>query len=266
MSQARGSRLDEKVVLVTGAGRGLGRSIAFASAAAGADVILAGRSVDAMEQVAKEIRDDLGRRVVVVKLDVQDERSVIGGMQAADAAFGRIDVLVANSGIAGPTSPLWEISAEDWDRTLAVNLRGTFLCCREVIPMMSRHASGSIVVVGSMTGKRPLENRTPYAASKMALVGFVRTAAVEAGPLGIRVNLVSPGPVKGQRLDDVVAKLATVHETSAEEALAVLSQGLPLGRLVKPEDVAAAVTFLASDEAEGITGEDLNVSAGITMY
>lgn len=261
----RPSRLSGKVVLVTGAGRGLGRVIALRCAAEGADVVLTGRSRPSLDQVAEEV-GRTGRRAAVAELDLRDEQSISAGVAEAQAAFGGIDVLVANSGVAGPTAPIWDVSTTEWADTFAVNVTGTFLCLRELLPGMVDRGGGSVVVIGSMTGKRPLANRSPYAASKMALVGMVRTAASDAGPYGVRINLISPGPVAGERLERVVANLAAAEGLPEEEALARLSRDAPLPRLVRPEDVAAAVTFLASEDAASITGEDLNVSAGTVTY
>jgi NAD(P)-dependent dehydrogenase (short-subunit alcohol dehydrogenase family) len=177
-----------------------------------------------------------------------------------------VDVLVANSGVAGPTAPLWEVTQEDWDETHAVNVRGPFLCCRAVLPGMVQRRSGSIVLIGSMSGKRPLANRTPYTSSKTALIGLVRTLAAETGPYGVRVNLISPGPVTGPRFDAVLEGQARVTGRSTEDLRTEFAAESPLRRLVDPEDVAAAVVYLGGDGSRSITGEDLNVNAGIAMY
>lgn len=184
--------------------------------------------------------------------------------QAAEA-LGPVDVLVANSGIPGPSAPLWEIEPGEWRQTLDVNVTGTYLCCRAVLPGMIESGGGSVVIIGSMTGKRPLEGRSPYAASKLALVGLTRTLAVDAGKHDIRVNLVSPGPVRGKRLEWVIEKQAEARGLSVDQARQAFKAGSPLHRLVDPDDVAQAVVFLASDEAVGITGTDLNVSSGMVM-
>jgi NAD(P)-dependent dehydrogenase (short-subunit alcohol dehydrogenase family) len=168
--------------------------------------------------------------------------------------------------VAGPTAPLWEISPEDWEATLRVNVTGTFLCCRTLLPAMIKRRSGSIIVVGSATGKRPLHGRTPYATSKLGLVGLVRTLAWEAGTHGIRVNLISPGYVAGPRIDRVIDAQAHALDITPEEARQRLISPSPLARLTDPEDVAAAAVFLASPAAASITGEDLNVSTGVVMY
>lgn len=259
------SPLHGRVVLVTGAGRGIGRAIALRCAGDGAAVALAGRSLEELAQVAAEV-EAAGARARVTPMDVQDPDSVATAVAGVAAELGEVDVLVANSGVAGPTAPLWEVTPEDWDATHAVNVRGVFLSCRAVLPAMVRRRAGSVVVVGSMSGKRPMENRTPYTSSKTALIGLVRSLAVEAGAHGVRVNLVSPGPVTGPRLDRVLDAAGKAGGRSPAEQRAEYEKQSPLRHLVDPEDVAAAVAFLAGDDARSVTGEDLNVSAGITMH
>lgn len=202
---------------------------------------------------------------MVVPTDVSDPASTQAMAEQVETELGPLDALVANSGVAGPTAPLWEVTPQEWDDTHAVNVRGPFLCCRAVLPGMLRRGAGSITVVGSMSGKRPLAGRTPYTSSKTALIGLVRTLAVETGPYGVRVNLVSPGPVTGPRLDAVLDGQSGTTGRTPTELRAELAAQAPLGRFTEPEDVADAIVFLASDEARSITGEDLNVNAGLTM-
>ena len=140
------------------------------------------------------------------------------------------------------------------------------LCCRAFVPSMIERRSGSIIIIGSMTGKRPLWGRSPYAASKLALVGLARTLALETGPFRVRVNVISPGAVEGERIEWVIRQKAEGRGISIEVARAELASGSPLNRLVPPADVAAVVLFLASDKAGSITGEDVNVSAGLVTY
>ena len=174
-------KLDGKIALVTGAGRGIGREIALACAAEGADVVLAARSVEALVEVAEEITNT-GRDAQAIETDVTDRASVESMVGQALDRWGRIDLLVNNSGIAGPSSPSWEVRPDEWDETIAVNLTGVFSCCQVVLPSMIERRSGAIVNIGSVTGKRPLLNRSPYAASKAALIGLTRTMAEEVGP------------------------------------------------------------------------------------
>jgi NAD(P)-dependent dehydrogenase (short-subunit alcohol dehydrogenase family) len=257
--------LDGAVAVVTGAGTGIGREISLRLAAEGADVVLTGRSTAAMEEVAGEIRS-AGRRALPVAMDLRDPASIEAAAATAEAEFGRVDVLVNNSGVGGPSAPLWEMPVDEWEDTFRVNVTGTFLACKAFLPGMIARRSGSVVVIGSVTGKRPLVNRTPYAASKTALIGLVRTLAWELGPHQVRVNLVSPGGVEGERLKWVFEQQAKARGITVEEAGADFASGSPLQKLVSPREVADAVAFLASSRAAAITGEDLNVSAGLAMY
>ena len=257
--------LKDKVAVITGSGRGIGRAIALAYAREGADLVLAARSLEALQETQEAV-EALGRKALVVPTDIRHEESVRKLADDAFSNFGRVDILVNNSGIAGPTAPLWEIAPADWQETFAVNVTGTFLCCWAFLPAMIQRRSGCIIIIGSMTGKRPLLNRTPYAASKMALLGLARTLAWETGPYGIRVNVISPGPVEGPRMEWVIRKQAEARGISEDEARQQFTASSPLGRLIPADDIADAAVFLASDMAASITGEDLNVSAGSVMY
>jgi NAD(P)-dependent dehydrogenase (short-subunit alcohol dehydrogenase family) len=259
------ARLDGRVALVTGAGRGIGRQIALRLAAEGARVVLTGRSTEALASVAEEI-EQAGGYALAVPGDVRDEQSVNELVSVAREQAGPIELLVANSGIAGPTRELWELSLEDWEETLRVNLTGVFLTCRAVVPEMLERRSGAIVAIGSGTGKNPLAGRTPYAASKAGLIGLVRSLAWELGPHGVRVNLVSPGAIGGERLDGVIERQAAATGRSPEQVRATFVEGSALGQVASAEDVAGSVAFLLSDDARAITGEDLNVSMGWVMH
>jgi NAD(P)-dependent dehydrogenase (short-subunit alcohol dehydrogenase family) len=253
------------VAVVTGAGRGLGREIALALAGAGGDVVLAGRDHAALEATA-EVAAGAGAATLTVRADVTSEGDLAALASAAQGRFGAVDALVANSGIAGPTAPLWELDRSAWDETFAVNVTGVFLSARAFLPAMLERGRGSVVVIGSMTGKRPLWGRSSYASSKLALVGLVRTLAVETAGSGIRVNLVSPGPVAGERMDHVFAAQARGRGISADEARAEMVAQIPIGRLVEPREVGDAVVSLAFGGPAAITGADLNVSGGMVMY
>lgn len=258
-------QLEGQVAAVTGGARGIGREIALTLARDGADVALLARSVDAMEEVAQDIRG-MGRRALVVPTDLRDPEAIDAAARRTLDELGPVDTLVNNSGVGGPSAPMWEIGLDDWEETFRVNVTGTYLCCKAFLPSMVERRGGSVIVIGSVTGKRPLLNRTPYAASKLALVGLVRTLAHELGPHGVRVNVISPGGVEGERLNWVIQQQAEGRGISVEEARADFADASPLKRLVAPEDVANAVVFLASDRSAGITGEDMNVSAGLAMY
>ncbi len=265
MTDSAGAQLPGQVVAVTGAGRGIGREIALGFAGAGARLVLAARTEAELEQT-RGLVAERGAEAIVVVTDVADPAQTAAMAGAALEAFGVIDVLVCNSGIAGPTAPLWEIEPEQWRETMRVNVEGVYLCCRAVLPSMVGRGQGAIVVIGSMTGKRPLHGRTPYSASKLALVGLVRTLSWETGSHGIRVNLISPGAVRGPRIEAVIANQAAALQISEEDARARFTASSPMGRLTEPGEVAAAAVFLASPAAAGITGEDLNVSAGVVSF
>ena len=257
--------LKEKVAVITGGGQGLGRVIALACAKEGADLVLASRSLEALQETKAAV-ESLGRQALVVPTDIRHEESVRNLAEQALAHFGRIDILVNNAGITGPTAPLWEITPAEWEETFAVNVSGAYLCCRAFLPSMLERRSGCILFISSMTGKRPLFGRSPYAAGKLALVGLARTLAWETGSYGIRVNVISPGPIEGERVERVIRNQAQAEGISEEEARQRFTSNTPLGRLVPPGDIADAVIFLASAKASSITGEDLNVSAGTVMY
>ena len=257
--------LQDKVAVITGGGRGLGRAIAQAYAREGAHLVLAARDMAALEET-RALVSEFRRNVLVIEFDLRQEESVQALAEQALAHFGRVDILVNNSGIGGPTAPLWEVSPEQWQETLAVDLSGPYLCCRAFLPSMLARRTGSIVMIGSMTGKRPLFGRTPYAAAKLGLVGLMRTLAWEAGPYNIRVNLISPGPVEGERIGRVLRDMAAAQGISVEEARVLFLRDSPLDRMALPADIASAAVFLASDLSRSTTGEDLNVSGGIAMY
>jgi NAD(P)-dependent dehydrogenase (short-subunit alcohol dehydrogenase family) len=257
--------LKEKIVVITGGGKGLGRVIALACAREGANLVLASRTLEALQETRAEV-EGLGRQALVVPTDIRHEDSVHNLAEQTLAHFGRIDILVNNTGITGPTAPLWEITPAEWEETFAVNVTGAYLCCRAFLPSMLERRSGCILFISSMTGKRPLFGRSPYAAGKLALVGLARTLAWETGSYGIRVNVISPGPIVGERVERVIRNQALAEGISEDEARRRFTSGSPLGRLVSPNDIADAVIFLASDKAASITGEDLNVSAGTVMY
>src|SRR6266851_464235 len=185
--------LKEKVAVITGAGRGIGRAIALAYVQEGAQVVLAARSVEALQETQAEVAR-LGSTGIVIPTDISDPEAIEALVAQTLDRCGRADILVNNSGIGGPSAPLWEIAPADWEETFKVNVTGTYLCCRAFLPHMIKQRAGCIVIISSMTGKRPLLNRTPYAASKMALVGLARTLAWETGAYNIRVNVISPGP------------------------------------------------------------------------
>lgn len=251
-------------VIVTGASGGIGRSIALSAADRGWHVILASRGVDGLEHTAEQIASR-GGSAAVHALDVTDVAQIEALRRRLLDEGRTVRGLVNNSGIAGPSRPLWEIEDGEWDECIAVNLRGVFLMCRAFLPAMIESRTGSIVNIGSISGKNPLLHRSAYSASKAALIGLTKTAAADAGAHGVRVNLVSPGGVAGERLDWVVSKQAEALSQPEEAIRERLTGQSALHRFVEPEEVAAAATFLLSDDAAGITGIDVTVAAGFVM-
>ncbi len=258
-------RLGDKIAIVTGGGIGIGRVISLAYAGEGAHLSLAARSTDKMEDVAREIRS-MGRRAFVNTTDITEVDQVNRMVERTLDKFGRVDILVNNSGIAGPTAYVHEITPEDWDETFNVNLRGAFLCCRAVVPVMIKQGSGKIINIASISGKRPLPGRTPYSSTKMGLIGFTRSLASELGRFNINVNAICPGAVKGPRIERVIRNAAKAEGVSEEELRRRVLSITPFGRMVSAEDVASLAVFLASEESDNITGQDINVSAGVVMY
>jgi NAD(P)-dependent dehydrogenase (short-subunit alcohol dehydrogenase family) len=257
------------VAVVTGANRGIGRAIAVAFAAAGYAVLASARDPASLAGTVAEAEkaastaEPRGGTAVAAAGDVQDEASM-AALAAAAQNLGPVQVVVANAGVAGPTAPLHKITLKQWRDTIATDLDGVFLTFRAFVPGLIARRSGSLIAISSMTGKRPLPGRTPYAAAKMGVIGLVRTLATELGPYGVRVNAVNPGYVAGPRMDLVVRRQAEVRGIPEEQVRAEVSSGSPLGQMVSAQDVAAACVYLAS--APAITGEDLNVTAGVVMY
>ncbi|HEU5113957.1 MAG TPA: SDR family NAD(P)-dependent oxidoreductase, partial [Acidimicrobiia bacterium] len=216
-------------------------------------------------ETAGHIAEAGGERLVV-ETDVTSEASVGLMVTTVKERLGRIDNLVNNSGVAGPSGRLWEVDPDEWRSTFEVNVFGVFAVTRAVLPVMVGQGSGSVVIVGSISGKRPLFGRSAYTSTKTALIGMTRTLATEAGPHGIRVNLVSPGFVAGPRIEWVMKAQADARGIDVDEVRAEFEGESPLGRLTDPSDVARTVAFLTSESSAGITGADLNVNSGVVMY
>jgi NAD(P)-dependent dehydrogenase (short-subunit alcohol dehydrogenase family) len=260
-----GAGLSGATAVVTGAGRGIGAAIAKGLAAAGVHVVLSGRRAEPLNEVHDEIRG-LGGSADFLVGDVTDPVHLDELMERAAGDRACFEILVNNAGIAGPTAPLAEVRLEDWKQTVAVNLTGVFLACKAALPYLERAELGRIVNIGSVTGKQPLINRTPYAAAKLGVVGLTRTLAHEVGPRGISVNVISPWLVEGGRMQEVLASMSRERGITPDELRAEMTSGTALKRTTKEDDVVATTLFLCSTAAASLTGQDINVSAGAVMY
>jgi len=248
-----------RTALVTGAGNGLGRAIAVALAKAGARLILTGRTAATLTETAALLPD--ADRARVAPADVSNPASVTALRDGLSAAAEEIDLLVNNAGIGGPVKEITDIEPAEWDEVFGANVRSIYLMCRAFLPAMYQRGSGDVVNIASVTGKRPLTRRTPYAASKMAVLGLTRTLAFEAGPRGVRVNSLSPGPCRGERMTRNFTREAAATGTTYEQAADAFVSRAALHRLVEEDEVAAAV--LAMLRMPGLCGADIDLSAGM---
>ncbi|MEU9356675.1 SDR family NAD(P)-dependent oxidoreductase [Streptomyces sp. NPDC048301] len=250
------AHLAGRTALVTGGGSGLGRAVTRSLVADGARVVIAGRDADALGRTARELGPDV---VLPQVCDVSRPPDIDA---LADAlADQEISILVNNAGVAGPVAPLTEISPEEWDAVFDVNVRGVFLMCRAFLPAMTRRGSGDVINIASVSGKRPLLRRTPYCASKMAVIGLTTTLAGEVGPAGVSVNSLSPGPVSGPRMERNFRLEAERTGSSYAEAEEAFVSRAALGRMVTEDEVGEAVTAML--RMRGLCGADIDLSAGM---
>ncbi|RKT31702.1 NADP-dependent 3-hydroxy acid dehydrogenase YdfG [Microbacterium sp. AG1240] len=247
--------LGGRTAVITGGGSGLGAAIATALHEAGAEVVVVGRDSSKLDAVVER----LGTRARRVVCDVADPSSVD---RLRDALAGtEISILVNNAGIAGPVAALTDISVEQWDEVFDINVRGTFLMCRAFLPAMTARGSGDVINIASVSGKRPLAHRTPYTASKMAVLGLTSTLAFEVGPAGVSVNTLSPGPVAGPRMERNFRLEAERSGSTVDDAEAAFVSRAALGRMVTEEEVGGAVVAMLG--MSGMCGADIDLSAGM---
>lgn len=244
-----------RTALVTGGGNGLGRAMCHALSAAGARVIAVGRTRSALDETVAGMPGD----GVAMTCDVADPDAVAA--LAEQLAGEQVSILVNNAGVAGPVAPLTEISPAEWDAVFAANVRGTYLMCRAFLPAMTERGSGDVVNIASVSGKRPLARRTPYCASKTAVLGLTTTLAAEVGPLGVAVNALSPGPVEGPRMARNFRLEAERTGSTAEQAEAEFVSRAALGRMVTEDEVGAALVAML--RMPGLCAADIDLSAGM---
>ena len=244
------------VVLITGALAGIGRATALAFARQGARLVVSGRRDDAGEALAAELRE-LGAEAAFIRADVRHEAEVEALVAGTLARFGRLDIAVNNAGTEGASGPLTDLAVDAYTAVFDTNVLGTALSLKHELRAMRAQGSGAIVNLSSTMGHRGAANASLYVASKHAVEGLTKTAALEGAPLGIRVNAVAPGPVETEML----ARL-----TGGGERKAALVAGVPMKRAGTPEEIAQAIVWLASDQAGFLTGQVIDVNGGKTAF
>jgi 3-oxoacyl-[acyl-carrier protein] reductase len=243
-----------KVAIVTGAGRGLGWAIAQRLAQDGANLAIAEIDGQSAQVKAAAIRQ-MKREALAVQMDVSQWADVERMVKLVMSKFNRIDILVNNAGILGPYFSVMEYPEEIWDRVIAVHLKGTFLCCKGVLPIMKAQGGGKVVNMASVAGKEGNANMAPYSAAKAGIIGLTKTLGKEMAPYNVHVNCVSPALIETDM----------AREMTPEQRALLISK-IPIGRLGKPEEVAAVVKFLVSDEAAFVTGQCYDISGGRSVY
>jgi 2-hydroxycyclohexanecarboxyl-CoA dehydrogenase len=250
--------MQEKVALVTGGARGIGRGIVTALAAAGATVAIADRRAGLAERTASEVGQETGRRVVAFETDVAELANVQATVDRVLQTFGKIDALVNNAGW-DELKPFLQTTPDFWDKIIAINYKSVLHTCYAVLPHMVSCKAGAVVSISSDAGRVGSLGEAVYAGTKAGIIAFSRTLAREHARDNIRFNVVCPGPTQTPLVEEMR------QQAFGSRILGRMEQYVPLGRLGKPEDIAPLVAFLASDAAAFITGQVISVSGGLTM-
>ncbi len=256
-------RLESKTAIVTGAAQGMGGTITETLAGEGAGLVLSARTPGPIEELAEKIRG-MGRRALAVAADTTDEAQVENMVAKAKEFFdGRIDILVNAMGATGPIeTPVWEIGGQEFEDLLRKNVIGAFLPSKHVIPTMIDQHYGKIVTIGGASGIRGYRYRAGYSSSKWAIRGLTRTTALDVGEHNINVNAIMPGIVETPRMEKLCREKAKVRGWSYEQVYEEYVSEMALKRVTTPQNIADAVVFLASDEAQNITGQEIVVDGG----
>ncbi len=259
-------KLQNRLALITGGGRGIGRSIALEFAREGADIVVAARTLQQVEDVAHEIGGSFKTKALPVTCDVSDLTSVEQMFLSVHKEFGRgPDILVNNAGIA-ESAPLLKTDDTLWRRHLEINLSGTFYCTRAALAGMIERGWGRIINVASIAGKTGAPYIAAYAASKHGILGLTRSVALEVATKGVTVNAICPGYVDTEMTTRGVENITSKTGRTAEQALDSIKKMSPQNRIIDPEEVAALALLLASDEGRGINGQAINVDGGSVLF
>jgi len=243
--------LEDRVAIVTGAGRGIGKGIAISFAEVGAHIVVSEIDPDTGRTTADKVRA-LGRKSLAVTTDVRDSKQVAKLVEATMKEFGHIDILVNNAGGAIPLTPVVALGEEDWDWIMAIALKSVFLCCQAAARVMIDQKKGNIINISSMAGLRSVPGLGPYGAAKAGVISLTRTLAAELARYNIRVNTIAPGAIETPMLAGIRGSI----KGHAERI------GVPLGRIGYPEDITAAAIYLASDASDYVSGETIEVKGG----
>ncbi|MEM7440506.1 MAG: SDR family oxidoreductase [Pseudomonadota bacterium] len=238
-------------VLITAGASGIGLAIAQAFAATGAQICLT--------DVDPVALDDCPSKWLREKVDVTDEQAMAAVFERVQTAWGGLDVLCANAGIAGPTAQVEDIALTDWRTCISVNLEGAFLAAKYAAPLMKAQGAGAIVITSSTAGQHGYPFRAPYAAAKWAMIGLMKTLAMELGPHGIRANAICPGSVEGPRMEGVLAREAAAKGTTRDAIYEGYASGTSMRTWVEAEDIAHMAVFLGSDAARRVSGQIIAV-------
>lgn len=259
-------KLQDRIALITGGGRGIGRAIALAFAREGAQLVVAARTLSQVEETAQLITGDSQAKALAVVCDVSDVHSVDSMFAQARESFGRgPDILVNNAGIA-ESAPIAKTDDELWHRHLAINLNGSFYCTRAALPPMVERGWGRIINIASIAGKTGAPYIAAYSASKHGVLGLTRSTALEMATKGITANAICPGYVDTEMTTRGVTKITQKTGRSAEEAMDAIRKMSPQNRLVTAEEVAALALLLASEEGGAINGQAINVDGGSVLF
>ncbi|MBW2622495.1 MAG: SDR family oxidoreductase [Deltaproteobacteria bacterium] len=257
-------KLEDKVAVVTGGGRGIGQAIAVALAREGADVLVAARTNEEIENTVKKI-EETGRRGVAVPVDLNQRSNIASFAEQVYSHFPDIHILVNNAGIGSGQNPKLLVDFDDdfWDTTISLNLTAPYLLMKAFLPKMIAQGWGRVINLSSVTGKMGYQLGAAYAASKHGIIGLTRTAALEVAATGVTVNAICPGAVRTAML----LKRLEVGAAQSGASLAEIEKNFnPMQRLLEPEEIAALAVYLTSDDARGITGQSYNITAGSLMH